>query len=333
MTSRDPRKYGIFPIKPPAASRQVTFHQLLVAARKTLLMDALSAALGRINPTKLKAELATYIPRDVQRMLASAGIRDEHVFPTPIVIETGPMLVGYYRLLLGIPQKTFYVADTGMSQFKSMEARGVLNDRQRAALPAFCKAMSEGLADLVRQMSPTITPRDISELPLLTIGAQFQGSNNNAIGKRAILDVFLSIREVVKDFITEEDDRRLTLKNSAGRTVVIALASDPDVRIQEEFAGKLQNKVAVEIKGGTDRSNAHNRAGEAEKSHQKAKAEGFRDFWTIIATKGLDLKKLKSESPTTNSWFDAPQVLGREGGDWMEFKGRLAGQVSIPIPS
>jgi hypothetical protein len=301
MTNRGHSKNGIVPIKPPAVSRQVTFHQLLVAARKTLLMDALSAALGRVDPTKLKAELATYIPRDAQRILAAAGIRDEHVFPTPLILETGPMLVGYYRLLLGIPQKAFYVSETGMSQFKSMEARGVLNPRQKAALPAFCKAMSEGLADLVRQMSPTITPRDVAELPLLTIGAQFQGSNNNTIGKRAILDVFLSIREVVKGYITEEGGRRLTLRNSAGRTVVIALASDPDVRIQEEFGGRLQNKVAIEIKGGTDRSNAHNRAGEAEKSHQKAKAEGFRDFWTIIATKGLDLRKLKSESPTTNS--------------------------------
>ncbi len=331
MISRGRRKYRNVPIKPPAASRQVTFHQLLVAARKTLLMDALSAALGRVNPTKLKAELVTYIPRDAQRILAAAGIRDEHVFPTPIILEIGPMLVGYYRLLLGIPQKIFYASDSGMSQFKSMEVRGVLNDRQKEALPAFCKAMSEGLADLVRQMSPTITPRDIAELPLLTIGAQFQGSNNNTIGKRAILDVFLSIREVVKGYITEEDKRRLTLRNSSGRTVVIALASDPDVRIQEEFGGRLQTKVAIEIKGGTDRSNAHNRAGEAEKSHQKAKAEGFRDFWTIIAMKGLDLKKLKSESPTTNSWFDAPQVLGREGGDWVEFQARLAGQVGIPL--
>ncbi|MGH7798371.1 MAG: XcyI family restriction endonuclease [Candidatus Binatia bacterium] len=145
------------------------------------------------------------------------------------------------------------------------------------------------------------------------------------------MDAFLSIREIVKDHIIEEQERKIVLKNSAGRTVVIALAADPDVRIQEEFSGKLQNKVAIEIKGGTDKSNAHNRAGEAEKSHQKARNEGFRDFWTIIATKGLDTKKLKRESPTTNSWFDAAQVLGREGEDWHEFRNRLAGQVGIPL--
>jgi len=51
---------------------------------------------------------------------------------------------------------------------------------------------------------------------------------------------------------------------------------------------KTHNIVAIEVKGGTDVSNAHNRAGEAEKSHTKAKGKGFRDFWTIISKKGLD---------------------------------------------
>jgi len=74
-----------------------------------------------------------------------------------------------------------------------------------------------------------------------------------------------------------------------------------------------RNKEAIEIKGGTDVSNAHNRAGEAEKSHQKAKKEGFRDYWTIISKADLNVEKLKSESPTSNSWFDVAQVLARGG--------------------
>lgn len=165
----------------------------------------------------------------------------------------------------------------------------------------------------------------------MTIGAQFQGSNNNAIGKQATVDVFLSIVEIVKPSIVKREERKLRLKNSSGRTVVIALASDPDVRVQEEFGTTLRNKVAIEIKGGTDKSNAHNRGGEAEKSHQKAKREDFRDFWTVIAKRGLDMKKLRNESPTTNSWFDAAQVLGREGEDWDEFRTRLADVVGIPL--
>lgn len=319
------------PIRPPLASRQVAFHQLLVAARKKWLMDALREALAILDQEQVKREISAYVPADAQRIVAAAGLRDEHVFPTPSVLKAKPTLLGYYRLLLGVPQKTFYGSGSGMGQFKAMEFRGMMNDRQAARLPEFCHAMSEGLAELVRQMSPAITAQDIAELPLLTIGAQFQGSNNNAIGKQAIMDVFLSIREIVKRFLKQQGPRELVLENASHRKVVIALSSDPDVRIQEQFGNTLRNKVAIEIKGGTDRSNAHNRAGEAEKSHQKVKKQGFRDFWTIIAKKGLDMDRLKSESPTTNSWFDAAQVLGRAGEDWEEFRSRLAGEVGIPV--
>jgi hypothetical protein len=193
--------------------------------------------------------------------------------------------------------------------------------------------MGHSLAELVRQMSPQFTPRDVAELPLLTLGSQFQGGNNNTIGKQATIDVFLAVSELVKDYIQTQDTRTITIRNAAGRTVVIGLASDPDIRIQEEFDDQLRNKVAIEIKGGTDISNAHNRAGEAEKSHQKAKNQGFRDYWTIISKAGLNVDKLKSESPTTNSWFDVAHVLGRDGADWNEFRSRFAEATGIPLPS
>ena len=191
--------------------------------------------------------------------------------------------------------------------------------------------MSTHLAALVRQISPAITARDIAELPLLTLGAQLYGSNNNAIGRKATLDVFVSVAEIVKDFIVSQDGKNITITNASKRKVVLALSSDPDIRIQEEFEGKLRNKVAIEIKGGTDISNAHNRAGEAEKSHQKAKKQGFRDFWTLISKSGLSMDKLKQESPTTNSWFDVAQVLAREGNDWNDFRSRFAGETGIPL--
>ena len=70
-----------------SASRQLRFHQLLVAARTTVLSDALSDALTTIDPNALRSQLATYVPEDVQQILAAAGIRDEYVFPTTIVLE------------------------------------------------------------------------------------------------------------------------------------------------------------------------------------------------------------------------------------------------------
>ncbi|MEO8099235.1 MAG: XcyI family restriction endonuclease [Acidobacteriota bacterium] len=312
-------------------SRQVIFHQALVAARKTVLMDALSEALGKIDPTIAKKQILKYVPAAAQKVLAASGIRDEHVFPIPLVLETKPSLIGYYRLLLGISQKRFYRSGTGMGQFKSMEARDLLNPKRRPDLEQFCTVMSDRLAELIGQISPAITARDVSELPLLTLGAQLYGSNNNIIGKKATLDVFVSVAEIVKKFIVVQDGKKITIVNASKRKVVLALSTDPDIRIQEEFEGKLRNKVAIEIKGGTDNSNAHNRAGEAEKSHQKAKAAGFRDFWTIISIVGVNKAKLKQESPTTNSWFDVAQVLAREGDDWKEFRSRFAGEVGIPI--
>jgi hypothetical protein len=321
------------PIKSPSPSRQIAFHQQLVAARKSWLMGALAEALSVADPGVVKEQLATYMPPDVQKILAATGVRDEHVFPVPVVLEAKPTLIGYYRLLLGIPQKSFYKTDTGMTQFKSMEMRGLLKQAKRPDLEGFCAAMAQSLANLVRQLAPQFSPRDVMDLPLLTLGSQFQGGNNNSIGKRATIDVFLAVAELVKPHIVTQGERIITIRNSSGRKVVIALAADPDIRIQEEFNGELRNKVAIEIKGGTDVSNAHNRAGEAEKSHQKAKKEDFRDYWTIISKAGLNVPKLKSESPTTNDWFDVAQVLGREGPDWELFKSRFADATGIPVGS
>jgi hypothetical protein len=317
--------------KPLSPSRQVVFHQMLVAARKSVLMDALSEARGQLDPNITKKQILAYVPAGAQKILAAAGIRDEHVFPVPAVLEKKPTLVGYYRLLLGISQKRFYRKGTDMGPFKSMETRGLFNPKKRPDLERFCTLMAENLAELVRQISPKITARDVSELPLLTLGAQLYGSNNNAIGKQATLDVFLSVVEIVKKFIVSQDSPKITVHNASKRKVIIALSSDPDIRIQEEFEGKLRNILAIEIKGGTDVSNAHNRAGEAEKSHRKAKKQDFRDYWTIISLAGVDPTMLRQESPTTNSWFDVAQVLARAGNDWKEFRSRFAGAVGIPL--
>lgn len=311
-------------------SRQVAFHQLLVGARRNWLADALRETLSGVDAKRLRSELSDFVPDDVSRMLAAAGIRDEMVFPVPVVLQAGPTLVGYYRLLLGVSQKRFYRSGSSMTAFKSMEERGTLSKTQAGRLAHFCTEMCTALSDLIRQLSPGVIPQDINELPLLTLGAQFQGGNNVTIGKLATVDVFLAIAEIVKNHIAQRTEKKISVKNSAGRMVLISLAGDPDVKIQEDFDGELRNKVAMEIKGGTDVSNVHNRAGEAEKSHQNARKEDYRDFWTIILRKGVNIDKLQAESPTT-SWFDAAQILGRTGDDWELFRSRVAGEVGIPL--
>ncbi|MGH9454639.1 MAG: XcyI family restriction endonuclease, partial [Terriglobia bacterium] len=221
---------------------------MLVAARKQWFIDALSEALGRLDQNTIKVEAVQYIPSDVQKTLAAAGLRDEYVFPLPAVLHERPSLVGYYRLLLGASQKSFYKGATGMGKFRSMEEGAALSKKQEELLPEFCKAMSQSLAELVRQI-PEMTDRDIRELPLLTFGAQLQGASNTAIGKKAMQEVFLSIAEIVGKHITGRKAEELTIRNASGREVVITLGRDPDVSVCESVGGKIHYKVAIEVKG------------------------------------------------------------------------------------
>ena len=209
----------------------------------------------------MKLELSENVPEDVQRLLAETGVRDEQVMPTAALLEAQPSLLGYYRLLLGISQKAFYRPDTGLSRFKRMEIANTLTPQQRAALPEVCTALVRELAALVRQLSPSITARDVAELQLLTLGSQFQGATNVAIGQQATRDVFEAIVYVVKDAIKERRRDSVVLENASQRRVEIVLRADPDVGILEEFDGAMRPKVAIEIKGGADVSNVHNRAG------------------------------------------------------------------------
>lgn len=318
-------------LRPPnAVDRQVGFHQLLIAARSKHFIDGLSTALGELDPNLIKEQLSLFVPADVQRILAKAGLRDEHVFPIPAVLEAKPSLVGYYRLLLGASQKAFYRSETGMGAFKSMEEFGTLNAAQLARLQDFCRAMVASLADLVRKI-PEMTDRDLRELPLLTFGAQLQGSHNTRIGENAMKDVFLAIADIVDKCIVERGTKKLVVKNSTGRIVTITRSSDPDVSVVENIGQQVHHKVAIEVKGGLDVSNVHNRAGEAEKSHLKAKAKQYKDFWTIISKKRMPMEKLRAESQTTTEWFDLGELLARKGPDWEDFRARVSGAVGIPL--
>jgi hypothetical protein len=145
-----------------------------------------------------------------------------------VVLEAAPRLLGYYRLLLNVPQKTFYDAHNGFSALQSMESKGTLRPSQKAQLPALCAAMGTALADLVRRTADTITTRDIAELPLLTLGSQLQGGANNIIGQRAIDAVFQAITNVVSPYATSKAARHLAITNPAGLNFVIAVSGDPE---------------------------------------------------------------------------------------------------------
>jgi len=201
------------------------------------------------------------------------------------------------------------------------------NDR----LPSLCQSLNDVIGQLVTGVDGEFTAQDVSQLPLLTLGAQLDGSWRTRIGQRATKAVFEAIKDIVKsvDISYQELSDSLTLVNRSGRKVTVALAADPDVVITEEVSeGQAFIKVAIEIKGGTDQSNAHNRAGEAEKSHQKLRAEAD-DFWTVISIKEMNIAVLKQESPTTRQWFDVTEVLERNGDSWNRLQDRVRVAMGI----
>ena len=120
------------------------------------------------------------------------------------------------------------------------------------------------------------------------------------------------------------------MKNSSNREVVIEFASDPDIKIVEKMvSGKPRKLIAIEIKGGIDVSNIHNRIGEAEKSHQNAKKSGFIECRTIVNVSTLDPKKAKQESPTTNHFFDLGELSKPASPQSTDFRAQIVSLAGI----
>lgn len=289
---------------------------MLLVLHKTVLHGSLRIALSDIDPTWVAAEMAAFAPSEGRQVLATAGIRDEDVFVVPSLLTAEPRLLGYYRLVLGVPQKQFYRAETGIGPFQKMETQGVIPSGVVDRIGELCRAMNESLGSLVAQISPTLTQQDLAQLPLLVLGVQIDGVLRNTIGATATAGVFDAIHSIVAaaglGVTRSAAGRQMSLVNAAGRWVTIKLAADPDAVIEETIGDEVHFKVAIEIKGGTDASNAHNRAGEAEKSHRKVSTMAG-DFWTVISLKGLDVDLIKRESPTTRHWFDVSEVLAGSG--------------------
>lgn len=291
------------PIQAPGVELQVGFYWRLESLRNTLLLNALKQQVRKTPVATLDAQLQSLVPAAALAKVAGWGMRGEIIFPVPEILRAKPCLLGYYRLLLGVSQKEFYGSGYGLGPFKSMEERNYLSDKNEGLLDKLCAVLCESagyLCDNIEDLSQD----KVHELTLLTLGPQLRGGVLNRKGSEATREVFEIIRDIIKPKLKTSSERILELTNAAGRTVVVEFAADPDVCIREKLpSGSLRNMLAIEIKGGRDVSNIHNRIGEAEKSHQKAKKENFREFWTIVGVASLDEEQARKESPTTDRFF------------------------------
>lgn len=315
----------------PAPELQVNFAASLAEIRQLYLQDGLSEAVQRLEIPEIDKELAKHVPARSLAVLAGHGLRGEMMFPVPLVLRANPRLLGYYRLLYGYSQKEFYGSATGVSKFKAMEERGTLVDKNAANLGALCDALCGAGALLLAGIGgKKISAGLLDDLTLLTLGPQLRGGANVKRGTAGIRTVFEAVREIVQGAITKLESTRMELTNAAGRTVLIEFAADPDIIIRERMRTDSYRKlIAIEVKGGSDFSNIHNRIGEAEKSHQKAKAAGFVECWTVVNVDKFDVVMARRESPSTNRFYRISDLVAAEEADYQDFRDRVISLTGI----
>lgn len=318
-------------IKLTLPTLQLNFAEALRSARENYLQEALRETVRSLNLTTIDRELSTFADKKLLTEIAASGLRGELIFPVPVILAANPKVLAYYRLLLGYSQKEFYGTATGIVSFKSAEDGNGFRDGDKARLSDLCRAMCDSAAFLLAGLGPTnIQQTTLDDLSLLTLGPQFRGGANVKKGADAILIVFKLIQDIVKNSTVNATATQIVLKNSSNREVLIEFASDPDIKIVEKMdSGKPRNVIAIEIKGGTDVSNIHNRIGEAEKSHQNAKKNGFIECWTIVNVSALDASKARQESPTTNHFFDLSELRKPSSHQSTDFRAQIVSLAGI----
>lgn len=313
----------------PLPALQISFYRRLEQLRSTHLLDALLSASADADIHLVDAELARYADKAALQRLAGWGLRGEIVFAVPCLLEAHPSLLGYYRLLLGFSQKQFYGKSHGLSAFKSMEEKGTVSKTQRQRMAELARCLCIGAAHLVHSVDG-LTQAKVHDLTLLTLGPQLRGGALNLVGQQATRRVFDLIAVLTESAHVEVDRSTIRMRNAAGAPIRIFFASDPDIAIHEELpSGRSRPVIAIEIKGGKDVSNVHNRVGEAEKSHQKAKKDGFTECWTILGIAGLDHGLLRGESPTTDRFFALDEITRGDSEAFDDFKEQLYSRLGL----
>lgn len=318
-------------IKVPVPDGQIEFAIALASLRGLYLQDALLRTVKNLLIPDIDKELAAHVPSHSLSILAAHGFRGEMVFPVPVVLQANPRLLGYYRLLYGYSQKEFYSTANGLGRFKSMEERGTIRKDIAAEVGTLATALCEAGALLVEGIGMAkISASLLDDLTLLTLGPQLRGGANVRKGAAGIRTVFNAIHKIVADAVTAVSGSRMEIRNATGRTVLIEFAADPDIIIREEMRpGIYRQIIAIEVKAGSDFSNIHNRIGETEKSHQKAKGTGYAECWTVVNVDKIDMAMARRESPSTNRFYRISDLVSGRGNDYQDFRDRVVSLTGI----
>jgi hypothetical protein len=319
-------KQSLLPVLKP--DLQIAFYHKLKSINDQYLYQALSDTVKHLSIPNIDKQLADYVDHESIKKVASYGLRGELFFPVPCIMESNPKLLGYYRLLLGISQKEFYNKGP-FGAFKRLEEQGIISEKIRPQIEPLCISLI-GTAEIMIGEIDDLSLTTIRDLQILTLGPQLRGGLNTEFGKNATDKIFKLLKSLVSPYLKSETVRALIIENDSNRIVTIEFSSDPDISIIEKIGSTNRPLVSIEIKGGKDKSNIHNRIGEAEKSHQKAKDKNFFEFWTMLRV-DLDYAHAKRESPTTTRFFNIDHIQDPNNEEYQLFRDLLSSLLSIQI--
>lgn len=246
---------------------QVSFYFRLQTIKDLYFHESLKNTIKELDIQEIDSELSKFVSSKNLTKLAEYSLRGEAVFPIPLILKSNPFLLGYYRLLYGFSQKEFY-SKGPFGRYKLMEDRGKLTARAESGIAELCSSLIYSAETLVLEIG-TLTLQTIAELQLLTVGPQFRGSMNNKYGQAATQKTFNLIKSLISNYIVHSTQNSFEIKNDSGRKVSIRFSSDPDIEIVEKLTAGERGLISIEIKGGRDYSNIHNRIGEAKKATKK----------------------------------------------------------------
>lgn len=315
----------------PDPELQISFSVALADIRQMYLQEALSETIKTLDITEIDKQLGEMVPKESLRDLAIHGLRGELIFPVPYILRANPRLLGYYRLLYGYSQKEFYTTATGVSRFKILESRGTISDALDADIDDLCMSLVDAGVMLLDGIGTgRVSSGFLDDLTLLTVGPQLRGGANVKKGAAGIVKVFDAIHEIVRTATVSATPNRIEIKNAAERKVLIEFAPDPDIIIREEMdSGTYRHLIAIEVKAGSDFSNIHNRLGEAEKSHQKARDDDYNECWTVVNVDRIDMVVARRESPSTSRFYRISDITSGVGAEFEDFRNRVISLTGI----
>lgn len=241
------------------------------------------------------------ITKDAHDQIKKTSLSLIQVFCHPRLLREHPLLVGYYRNVATLSQKSVgYLSGVLPQKFEN--EKGHIPTEEDALKMA--KLFNEHISLIIENALEGFNDKHLSGMLFASTGSQIDGSWRNAIGTEAekIVQKILVKEAIGKNQITtillrdnhsgiEEFSKRssvkqidnitkyrgFTLKNKKS----VLFSSEPDIAILDTNGKTL---AVIEVKGGTDPAGALERYGASKKSFEKSLKDSPKAITVLVAS-------------------------------------------------